>query len=139
MPSFKQVVSRIAVLVLFSVGVVVCGETGVTPPSGVYIGAPPLPTPPPSVFDLESKNPPPATSKGSIEGAERYYGDSPNYNTEQRAKWLEICEPKKSVDFEAYRECYQNEKKKSAEALREKLEATERGQSQPLRNVGNQE
>ena len=108
------------------------------PPAGgtAIVVTTPQKAPEPSVFDLESKNPAPKASKGSSQGVERFYGEEPDYNTEQRARWLQICEPKKAVDFNAYRECYENEKQKTLRGLKLNRERVEKRQGQRFRNAG---
>jgi hypothetical protein len=128
MLQLKSVVSSVAMLLVFCTVPAAAETSPPTAPAGAVgnpsQGAPQKP-PEPSVFDLQSK-PGPITTKSAATGTERFVGSEPEYNTEQRAKWLETCEPRKAVDYNAYRECYQNEKKKSAAAVRESIESTER-------------
>ena len=81
------------------------------------------------VFDLTPKTAP-AKTKGA-DG--RYYDGEPEYNTAQRAQWLETCAPQKDVDSQAYRDCYDAEKRKSLDGVRRQKDDIERRQSNPLR------
>ena len=102
-------------------------QSGTVVPPG-YVVVPVAPQKPvePSVFD-SPKNTTPKTLRSAVSGADRYVGEEPDYNTEQRAEWLEICAPKKNdPDIKAYGVCYENEKKKSAASLRQNLEGGRR-------------
>lgn len=87
-----------------------------------------------SVFNLEPKNPPPTTRK-SASGAERYVGEEADYNSGQRREWLDACEPMKNVDLRAYRECFNNERRRANDRLRQNQAEVENRTSVPLRNV----
>ena len=56
----------------------------------------------------------------------RWVGDEPDYNSAQREEWLEICAPKKEVDYAAYRECYFREKKRSRDGIKRQQSGVER-------------
>lgn len=73
--------------------------------------------------------------ESSANSGARYYGEEPNYNTEQRDAWLAKCAQFKGKDQEAYRKCYEEEKRKSLAGLRENQDAIEKRQMEPLRNV----
>ncbi len=133
----KQAFTRVAVLSLFITITPLFADTAVPPAGGAATG----PAAAPSVFNFDSPkrtDPGPKGTKGiPRETGERYWGEEPDYNTRQRDQWLEICAPKKNVNFDAYRECYQNEKKKSNAALRESFEEKERRmQGNAYRNSG---
>jgi hypothetical protein len=96
--------------------------------------APPTPVPP-SVFDLQSRFPPPTSSK-SLDGVERNIGEEPDYNTAQRKQWMDKCGPKREVSMQDFRDCYEAEKRKTQAEVRKSFDARERRQSQPFRNVG---
>ena len=81
----------------------------------------------PSVFD-SPKNDAPKTSRSALTGADRFVGEEPDYNTEQRAEWLKTCEPLKSSDLKAYRECFENEKRKTTAQVRKSFDDSQRRQ-----------
>ena len=95
------------------------------------------PPPPPSVFDApKPESIPPRTSKSTVSGSERFVGEEPDYNTEQRAQWLATCARFKEADLQAYRDCYAKEKRKSRERLQRGVADRERGQRGSYRNSG---
>lgn len=102
----------------------------------VVPGAAPQAPKEPSVFDPPKKDSAPRTTKSAVSGTDRFFGDDPDYNTEQRQQWLDTCAPKKETDFAAYRECYQNEKRKSKAEIQRRFDQTERRQQGILRNTG---
>lgn len=89
-----------------------------------------------SVFgDVGKESTTPATSKSPYSGQERGMGAEPDYNSAQRAEWLSKCEAFRGVDSKAFRDCYNEEKKKTQDALKNSREAVERRQNTPLRNA----
>lgn len=89
-----------------------------------------------SVFsDVGKEASGPATSKSPYSGTERGMGAEPDYNTAQRAEWLAKCDQFKNVDAKAFRDCFNEEKRKNSESLRNSREAVERRQNAPLRNT----
>ena len=65
----------------------------------------------------------------------RYSAGDADYNSEQREQWLKTCDKYKNKDLETYRKCFQDEKSKSKEALKQSFDSVEQKQSLPLRNV----
>ncbi len=85
------------------------------------------------VFELGQKDPPPTTRKGAS-GQERYLGSEPDYNSGQRAEWLQTCESLRN-DLRAYRDCFAKQKLKSGESLQQSRAEVEGRSALPARNI----
>lgn len=73
------------------------------------------------VFILSSDKKEPTTTKSTTTGAERPLAGQADYNTEQRDQWLETCSPLQESNPKGYRDCYKNEKKKTLDANKRRL------------------
>ena len=76
----------------------------------------------------------PQNSKSAYSGTVRSMAGETDSYSGQRDLWLAACVQFRGKDSKAYRECFEAEKAKTAEALRLTREGVERRQSQPLRN-----
>ncbi len=110
----------------------VCAETVSQPSLGASAIIVPQQAPPagPSVFDLE-KAPPPATSKGSTSGVERYTERQSEFNTAQREEWIVACEAEKKKSMEDFRRCFEEHRKQASAQLQQKFDAVEKNLRQP--------
>ena len=84
------------------------------------------------VFDSIGVVPTAPPTRTSAAGTTRYLAPEADYNSGQVQQWMQTCAPLKSLDPGSYRDCYVNEKRKSAEDLRRSLAEVEGVQgSQP--------
>lgn len=74
-------------------------------------------------FSNMKKSEAPPVPAGGRSG--RSVGEEPDYNTAQRAEWLATCEPQKQVSMEAYRACYNEEKRRTQDRIRVRFKAVE--------------
>ncbi len=108
-------------------------DEGSTPPSPS-----PAPAAPPVTINMPSPPTPPVPVPASRQnsvfsdkvfdsvGAEaKEVGE---YNSAQREAWLVACQQYQGVDSQKYRECYQQEKKKTLDENRRSIEAMEKKQ-----------
>lgn len=77
----------------------------------------------------------PTTSKSPYSGAVRGMGSEADYNSVQRDEWIAKCEPQKNQSAQAFKDCFQTERKKNLELLKSNREAVERRQGLPYRNA----
>jgi len=131
-------------LVLFSF--VALGEDGGAPPPNVTVNVQqPAQSPWPGqgqkiltddVFKgLGSTPSGPTTSKSSYSGSVRTLTPEEDANSATRSEWLRACKRFQGKDMEAYRQCFAEEKAKSAENLRQSRDLVERRQGMPMRNT----
>jgi hypothetical protein len=72
------------------------------------------------IFKLSVDKQAPTTTKSSVSGSERYLDAEPDYNTEQRSRWIKECGGGKEQDPKAYGECYREKKERELGAVRRK-------------------
>lgn len=88
-----------------------------------------------SVFgDVGKPQTGPVNSKSSNTGTVRTLAGEADYNSGQREQWLNTCAQYRGNDSKAYRECFEGERKKAADGLRQSRDAVEKRQGLPLRN-----
>lgn len=80
-------------------------------------------------------NSPTAAQPGAATAGGRYLAEDADYNTAQRAGWVQTCGALKDSDTRAYRDCFQRERTKSQKALKENFDEVERRQASPFRNT----
>jgi hypothetical protein len=84
-----------------------------------------------SVFNLQSAQPAGGTGGGirtTPKGNTVYSADEPNYNQEQRNRWMKSCESLQD-NRQAYRDCFESEKKSDLGRKGDSLPGTARGGS----------
>ena len=84
------------------------------------------------VFDLKPSETKPTTRKSSVTGSERFLADEPDYNSEQREQWIESCQPQRDKNLQAFRDCFNGQKRKAKQDLRNKFDKVESEQDIPL-------
>ncbi|MBM4304027.1 MAG: hypothetical protein FJ112_06835 [Deltaproteobacteria bacterium] len=89
------------------------------------------------VFDNDFFKPTPQGPQETASPKGRAFADDPQYNTDNRQKALEKCEPLKNQNYAKYQECYQKDLANVKKGIQESYDEVERKQSMPLRNTPN--
>ncbi len=89
------------------------------------------------IFDGDFFKPTPQGPKEVNSPKGRAYAEDPQYNTENRQRALDKCEPLRNQNYKKYQECYQKDLANVKKGIQEGYDEVEKKQSIPLRNAPN--